>query len=645
MREGGVTEEAGSTAHAGPTPGGTEASSTSYPRSMPDERAWADVVGRLGLLTPYESLWEPGERSGTWMSGATVNLSVSCVERHLPERGDQVALHWEGEPGDRRSLTYAELHEQVVALARSLRQMGVGVGDKVGLHLGWLPETVVAMLACARIGAVHTVLPAPLPVEPLADRLSLLDLKVLFTQDGAWRHGTVLPLKARADEAMLAAGGIEHTVVVRRTGMDVQWYEGDRWLHDLLAGSRPGVGEVRPELNGDAVALPVDHPVASIPLANRGGQAVSIVHGTGTMLAGAVAVHEHLSTGGPFWCVGDIAWAVTQFHGIYGPLAGGATTVMYEGTLDVPNHQRAWDIIRRYGVESLLTSPSVMRTVRGWAREMPGMSGIPTLRRVATAGEPVEEELAAWLRGAFGVEGTEVADAWGQLELGGIVRITGLSDAPPLPDCGLTIVDVDGVPVPAGETGEVVLTRPWAATMVGVEGDSTGVAEAHWTRHPGVYATGDLGRVDEDGAVQFLGRTDDVVSISGQLVSLREVREVLTEHPYVDRAEVTWRKDPELGRSLVAAVTLSGAAGGSADLDAIAVDLMDTVRELLGGLARPRALLVVDRFGEELGRRERAQAIATLATQHRHSPPRSITWEQLVAAAGEDRASQPTRPT
>ena len=280
------------------------------------------------------------------------------------------------------------------------------------------------------------------------------------------------------------------------------------------------------------------------------------------------------------------------------------------------------------------------------------MSGIPTLRRVATAGEPVEEELAAWLRGAFGVEGTEVADAWGQLELGGIVRITGLSDAPPLPDCGLTIVDVDGVPVPAGETGEVVLTRPWAATMVGVEGDSARVAEAHWTRHPGVYATGDLGRVDEDGLVQFLGRTDDVVSISGQLVSLREVREVLTEHPYVDRAEVTWRKDPELGRSLVAAVTLSGAAAssggsggpaggagsaggtGSADLDAIAVDLMDTVRELLGGLARPRALLVVDRFGEELGRRERAQAIATLATPDRLGAPRSVTWEQVLVAAG-----------
>ncbi|AXH96421.1 acyl-CoA synthetase [Ornithinimicrobium avium] len=604
--------------------------------TAPPQDVWTEVVGQLGLLTPYTSLWEAGERSGRWMTGAEINLSVSCVERHLAERADQVALHWEGEPGDRRRLTYVELHEQVVALARSLRAMGVGVGDRVGLHLGWLPETVVAMLACARIGAVHTVLPAPLPAEPLADRLALLDLKVLFTQDGAWRHGTVLPLKARADEAMLAAGGIEHTVVVRRTGMDVQWFEGDRWLHDLIATTRPGQTD---DGGGGAVALPVDHPVASIPLATRGGHPVSVVHGSGAMLAGAVAVHRHLSTGGPFWCAGDIAWAVTQFHGIYGPLACGDPAVMFEGTLDVPNHQRAWDIIRRYGVEVLLTSPSVMRTVRGWAREMPEVAAIPTLRRVATAGEPVEEEVAAWMRGAFSADGLEVADAWGQLELGGVVRITGLADAPPLPDVGLEIVDEEGGTVAVGGEGEVVLTRPWAGTMVGVEGEAADVLLSHWTRHPGVYATGDLARQDPDGHVDFLGRTDDVVSVSGQLVSLREVREVLTDHPYVDRADVTWRKHPELGRALVAAVTLSDAAGqpqhlDDAALDAVAVDLMDAVREVLGGLARPRALLVVDRFGDELGRRERARAIATLATPDRHGAPRSVTWEQVLAAAG-----------
>jgi acetyl-CoA synthetase len=605
----------------------------------PPPDSWAGVAELITFDTPYEQLWRPGARSGAWFTGATLNLSVNCLDRHLAtaERAEQFALHWEGEPGDRRSLTYAELHEQVLALTRALRGMGVGPGDRVGLHLGWLPETVVAMLACARVGAVHTLLPAPLPVEPLADRLELLDLKVLFTQDGAWRHGTVLPLKARADDALLAAGSVQHTIVVRRTGMDVAWFEGDRWYHDVVAATRPGQSSP----DEAPVSVPVDHPVATVPLANKGGQPVSIVHGTGTMLAGAVAVHRQLRTGGVFWCAGDIAWAVTQFHGIYGPLASGDTTVMYEGTLDVPTHQRAWDIIARYRVETVLTSPSVVRTVRGWARETPRVSAIPSLRRVATAGEPVEPDLAEWLVEALGGGELEVADAWGQLELGGIVRVTGLAgsgSAGPvieLPDCGLDIVDQAGRPVPDGQVGEAVLRLPWAGTMVDVEGSQAEVAEAHWTRHPGAYSTGDLAERHTDGSVAFLGRTDDVVSISGQLVSLREVREVLAEHPYVARAEVTWRKDPELGRSLVAAVALSPVVGPEPDLDAVAVELMDAVRELMGGLARPRAVLVVDRFGDELSRTQRAQAIATLATPDRRGGPRQVTWAQVLVAAGE----------
>jgi acetyl-CoA synthetase len=286
----------------------------------------------------------------------------------------------------------------------------------------------------------------------------------------------------------------------------------------------------------------------------------------------------------------------------------------------------------------MVTSPSVMRTVRGWARELPEVSEIPSLRRVATAGEPVEEELAQWLVEAFGAEDLEVADGWGQLELGGIVRVTA-STAPAtatsLPDCGLDIVDPDGQPLPDGTTGEAVLRAPWPGTMVGVEGSQAVVLEAHWTRHPGTYATGDLAVREPSGQVSFLGRTDDVVSISGQLVSLREVREVLAEHPYVTGAEVTWRKDPELGRALVAAVSLGPEAGPDPDLDSVAVELMDAVREVMGGLARPRAVLVVDRFGDELGRTERARAIATLATPDRAGSPRRVTWAQILAAAGQ----------
>lgn len=612
--------------------------------TTPPSPDWAEVADLITWDTPYDQVWEAGERSGRWFTGGTLNLSVNCLDRHLAERGGHVALHWEGEPGDRRSMTYAELHEQVCALARALRGMGVVPGDRVGLHLGWLPETVVAMLACARIGAVHTVLPAPLPVEPLADRLDLLDLKVLFTQDGAWRHGTVLPLKARADEALLAGGSVQHTIVVRRTGMDVAWFEGDRWYHDLVAATRPGQTSDPVDDLSAPVSLGPDHPVATVPLANKGGHPVSVVHGTGTMLASALAVHRALRTGGVFWCAGDIAWAVTQIHGIYGPLAHGDAAVMFEGTLDVPSYTRAWDIIRRYDVEHMLTSPSVVRTVRGWARELPEISALPSLHRVTTAGEPVEEELAQWLGEAFAAQHLQISDAWGQLELAGIARVTDSRPRPPdpeahgrglLPDCGLDIVDPEGRSVPDGEIGEAVLRLPWAGTLIGVEGSQAAVVDTHWTRHPGAYSTGDLAVRDTSGRVSFLGRTDDVVSVSGQLVSLREVREVLAEHPFVAGAEVTWRKDPELGRSIVAAVALSPEVGSEPDLDAVAVELMDAVREVMGGLARPRALLVVDRFGDELGRTERARAIATLATPDRAGAPRRVTWAQVLAAAGQ----------
>lgn len=665
-------------------------------RERRPDAAWARLAESLTFDTPYQELWQPGPEHGQWFTSGTLNLSVNCLDRHLEQRSDQVALYWEGEPGDRRSFTYAEVHEQVAALSRALLGMGVGLGDRVGIHLGFVPEALVALLACARIGAVHTVLPAPLPVEPLADRLEQLELKVLFTQDGAWRHGTVLPLKARADEALLAGGSVEHTIVVRRTGMDVAWFEGDRWYHDLVATTRRATTPAP----GAPVSVPADHPLSMVTLANRGGYPVATFHGTAALLLTGMAVHQRLRSGPVFWCAGDLSWAVTQFHGIFAPLAAGDTIVAYEGTLDIPDHRRAWEIIGRYGVSTMLTVPAVMRTVRGWARQMPPLSSVPTLRRVATAGEAVEPELHEWLTQVFSGDHLEVADAWGQLQLGGIVRVTpeqpkvpgpqdsgaiandvrenttgdNSSDPPPslpMPDCGLDIVDRLGQSVPDGQIGEVVLRAPWPASLVSVEGHHDGDLGSHWTRYPDCYATGDLAlrevpqgteltpaeaahgdapaQIEQvrSGTVVFLGRTDDVVSISGQLVSLREVRDVLLEHPFVEAADVTWRKDAELGRVIVAGVVLSAHAHersphpapdgtGGPDLDAIAVELMNSVREVLGGLARPRAVLIVDRFGEELSHSQRCDGIASLATSDRQGPPRQVTWAQILAAAGQN---------
>lgn len=601
-----------------------------------DLSAWADVAAALPWTTPYDELWVPGERGGEWFAGGQLNASVACVDRHLPLQADRVAILWEGEPGDRRTLTFRQLHDEVLALTRGLRGLGVLPGDRVVLHLGWLPETVVAMLACARIGAVHTIIPTPLPAEALADRLEDLAPKILFTQDGAWRRGAVLPLKTRADEALSAVAGVsvEQTIVVRRTGMDVAWYEGDRWYHDLVASTRPGQVEDR---LGDAApaSLPAGHPLIAVNLANRRGRPVTVLHATANVMVSSTAVHRRgISGGGVFWCAGDVSWLGAQVHGIYGPLACGDTTVMFEGTLDVPAHTRAWEVIQRYGVATLLTSPSVVRTMQGWSHELPEMGSIKSLARVVTMGEPMDRELRDWLLHDLGRGDLEVADGWGQVELGGIVRLDSPVDPSAMPDPGVRIVDATGRSVPQGHAGELVLDRPWAGTMCDAEGPTAGVTESHWTRHPSVYATGDLAQLGADGSIEFLGRTDEVVSVAGQLVSLTEVREVLLGHPFVRSADVVERKDAQLGRSLAAAVVLAAdALPETPDLAAVARDLLDAVREVMGGLARPRILLFVDRFGDELAASDRRSALATLAARETNEPLQ-VTWAQILAAAG-----------
>ncbi len=594
--------------------------------------AWAKVADELVWDKPWHVLCEPDGRLGRWFIGGRLNLSVNCIDRHLLERADQPVILWEGEPGDRRALTYAELHEEVCALAGALRGLGVGVGDRVALHLGWLPETVAVMLACARIGAVHTVLPTPLPPEALAERLDAFRPKVVFTQDGAWRHGTILPLKAHADEALAAVGGVECLVVVRRTGLDVAWYEGDRWLHELLASGRPGT----PAPDTSPVPVDAEHHVLAVPLANRRGRPVSVLHGTANLLASAVAVHRYgLADPGVFWCAAEISWIGAQVHGVYGPLACGDPAVMFEGMLDVPTRRRAWDIVERYRVRTLITTPTVLRRLRGWSGRPPSPASVASLRRVVTMAESADEQLADWLTHEVGKGQITVADAWGQMELSGIASVDRPLDSDRLPDAGLAIVDEAMREVPDGERGELVVRQPWAGMLRDLEGPgSADTAQRRW-RRPGVYSTGDMVRRRAAGRLEFLGRLDEVVSISGQLVSLNEVREVLTEHPFVEAAEVADRADPRLGQSLVAAVVLYSSARGLDDT-ALARELFETVREVLGGLARPRALLLADRFGDDLPTPALRRALVALAASASETPVR-VTWSQIQAAA----AAQP----
>ncbi|MQA61307.1 MAG: AMP-binding protein [Actinophytocola sp.] len=596
-------------------------------RVVPAELApWEGVADALDWHTPWRTLYQPEGRYGSWFVGGRFNLAVNCVDRHAETRGEQPAIYWEGEPGDRRSLTYQELYTEVLALAGALRTLGVEAGDRVALHMGWLPETVIAMLACDRIGAVHSVLPTPLPAEALAERLDDIRPRVLFTQDGAWRHGTILPLKSRADDALGAVGGVEHTVVVRRTGVDVAWYEGDRWLHDLVAGARPG-GPIP-----DTAAVPLDpeHPVLAVHLVNRRGRPVSVLHGAATLGAAALAMHQHaLAEGDVFWCAGDLSWVGAQAHGVYGPLLAGATAVMFEGTLDVPTRHRTWDIVQRYGVTTLLTTPTVIRLLRGWSRRPPEKTTVASLRRVVMIAEPVDPALTEWLSEDVGRGEISVADGWGQVQLGGVVSVDHPMNPEGLPDPGFAIVDPAGVEQPDGTGGELVMRLPWAGMLRGLEGTGAeDVGERHWHR-PGSYSTYDLARRLPDGKLEFLGRMDQVASVSGQLVSLGEVRQVLLAHPFVVAAEVVERADSQLGRSLAAAVVLADDITADAS---VASDLLDAVRELLGGLARPRALVFVDRFGDELSADVLRRTLGLLTAGVGEQPLR-LTWTQILAAS------------
>jgi acetyl-CoA synthetase len=596
----------------------------------PDPDRWAQAIAALPWTQPPDPLWTPGPRHGTWFDSGRINAATACVGVHARGTPDAVAVWWEGEPGDRRALTYAALDEEVGALARALRGLGVESGDVVALHLGWLPETVVAIFACARIGATHAVIPTPLPPEALADRLTTLAPRVLFTQDGAWRHGTVLPLKARADEALSGVGGIEHTVVVRRTGIDVAWFEGDRWYHDLLVGARPGrsredTGAVPP------VDLPARHPFQLVSLAHRHGRPVTVTLGTGPTLVGALVAHRAgLADGAVLWCAGDVSWLGTQVHGIYGPLLAGESAVMYEGTLDEPTHARAWEIMRRYDVTTLLTTPSVLRMLRAWSFEVDRSDLATPVRRVVAFGEPMDPEVREWAGQGIDGRPVSVADGWGQVELGGIVRLDAPVRADAMPELGELIVDAEGRPVPAGVQGQLVLRRPWAGALVGWSGPPAS-AQSHWALGEDVYATGDLARLDEGGRLEFLGRTDEVVSVSGQLVSLCEVRAILLEHPFVVAADVFERRDQMGARVLAAAVVLDPRAAAM-DPAVVAPDLGRCVRETLGGLARPRLWLLVDRFGDELRGDERRRALGGIPVVDA-AEPRRVAWAQVLAAA------------
>jgi acetyl-CoA synthetase len=545
-------------------------------------QAWARLGRELDWDEPFSVVHRGDGVQGEWFVGGRLNAAANCLDRHLSKRRDQAALHWEGEPGDSRSLTYGELHDEVAALAEALQMLGVSVGDRVALYMGWIPETVVAMLACARLGAVQVVVPVSIPADSVADRLADFAPKVLLTQDGAWRHGVMLPLKARADEALAAVASVDHTVVVRRTGVDVAWYEGDRWFHELVASRRRVEANQRAPLQ--YVPVPADHPLLIAHISDQRGHPKAVVHRTGGLTAYAAAVHRFALTASHddvLWMAVEIGWAAGQTHGVYGPLLCGATAVMFEGMLDTPNHERAWEVVERYGVNTMMTTPSVWRRLREWTDPRRNLGG-PSLAHVVSAGEPMDIQTRTWLEKEVAPGRVSFADAWGQIELGGAVTFSATRGGE-LPDPGLAIVDDEGHEVPAGVTGELVVRYPWPGLML----EARGVEDMWYWRRPGVYSTNDLARRDDTGKITVLGRLDPVISVSGQLVSATEVRDVLIEHPLISAAEVVERAEPEARASVVACVVCEP---GVACDERFATELRNLVHDMLGGLAEPRVI-------------------------------------------------------
>jgi acetyl-CoA synthetase len=548
---------------------------------------------RLTWFEPFTELYEWEPPYAKWYLGGTLNVCFNCVDRHVDAgRGDKVAYHWEGEPAEeRRAITYAQLQRDVVRLANALKKVGVGKGTAVAIYMGMVPELPVAMLACTRLGAPHTVVFGGFSADSLSGRMVDMGCEVLITQDEAWRRGSTVPLKRTADEAMSEAPKIRASVVLRRTGNDVPMQDGrDHWWDELEAG--------QPD---DAVSCPCE-PMESEDLlflmytSGTTAKPKGIVHTTAGYLCGAATTHHYIfdlkRDEDVYWCAADIGWITGHSYIVYGPLCNGATSVLYEGTPDFPDKDRWWDIVERYGVTILYTAPTAIRAHMKWGPEHAQRHDLSSLRLLGSVGEPINPEAWIWYREHIGGDRTPIVDTWWQTETG-MVLITPLpgvtttkpgSASKPFPGVDAGVFDERGNEVGPGGGGYLVLKRPWPAMLRGIFGDDARYRETYWSKYENVYFAGDGARIDQDGDFWLLGRVDDVMNVSGHRISTIEVESALVDHHDVAEAAVCSRKDATTGEAIVAYVTLKGSATPSVEKLA---ELREHVAKKIGAIAKP----------------------------------------------------------
>jgi acetyl-CoA synthetase len=529
-----------------------------------------------------------------WFVGGKLNVAYNCVDRHVENGlGSRVAFHFEGEPGDTQTITYAQLQDRVNKAANALISLNVGKGDRVAIYMPMIPEAVVAMLACARVGAVHSVVFAGFSAEALRSRIDDAQAKLVITADGQNRRGSAMPLKPAVDEAVAQTPSVEKVLVVKRTGGEVSWGDKDVWWHELVDAHSTSH---KPE------AFDAEQPLFILYTSGTTGKPKGILHSSGGYLTQTAFTHFNVFDLKPekdiYWCTADIGWVTGHSYIVYGPLANGATQVIYEGTPDTPHKGRFWEIIEKYGVTIFYTAPTAIRTFMKWGKEFPDKHNLNSLRVLGSVGEPINPEAWMWYREVIGGNNCPIVDTWWQTETGAIMisPLPGVtackpgSAMRPLPGIGAEIFDEEAFAVGNGHGGYLVLTEPWPAMLRGIWGDEERFRETYWSRFTGKYFAGDGAKWDEDGAIWLLGRVDDVMNISGHRISTTEVESALVSHPAIAEAAVVGASDATTGQGIVAFVILRS---GSEDGEGLVKQLRDHVAKEIGPIAKPRQIMVV----------------------------------------------------
>ncbi len=582
--------------------------SAAYEQAAADRLGfWEQQAARLTWADQWDQALDwSNPPFAKWFVGGKLNVAYNCVDRHVEAgNGDKVAIHWEGEPGDSRSITYSDLLKSVSQAANTLTELGVTAGDRVAIYLPMIPEAAIAMLACARIGAMHSVVFGGFSVDALTTRIDDADAKVVITADGGYRRGKPSALKPTVDEAVARCPSIEHVLVVRRTGQDVAWGEKDLLWHETVEQASE---------QHEPQAFDAEHPLFILYTSGTTGKPKGILHTTGGYLTQTsytfYSVFDIKPETDVFWCTADIGWVTGHSYIVYGPLSNGATQVMYEGTPDTPHRGRLWDIVDKYKVSILYTAPTLIRTMMKWGDDIPAKADLSSLRLLGSVGEPINPEAWMWYRENIGRDRCPIVDTWWQTETGAImisplpgVTVTKPGSAmTPLPGISADVVDDQAASVPNGGGGYLVLREPWPSMLRTIWGDDQRFIDTYWSRFGAgagngddwVYFAGDGAKKDEDGALWLLGRVDDVMLISGHNISTTEVESALVSHASVAEAAVVGATDPTTGQAIVAFtiprgnVDTDGAAG-----EQLIRDLRDHVAKTLGPIAKPRQIMLV----------------------------------------------------